>query len=348
MTTLATTTTIEPAETPNLPAVMSGQHLEFGKLTPETPIALSLGGAIHNISARDVIKWVAPDAPLSVALQLLVTAQNLGLNPLVKEIEPIQFGGKWTLYVRKSGLVKAAHQSPHCDGWETGITIQDVDETTPERDIPGELCPRGYKIRGGWAKVYRKGWSRPIFKRVDLQPYYTGKGNWLTNPGVMIVKVALMAALREAFTLGEVYSDAELPGVAIEDDESDRIAVSVSPEPPATWPASSALVASQATAVLVPEIEPPTQAAKAPTIDGFDLIDVEVDPETLPYHERPCKPGQIAEIKDLLARGKFGPGAMADIIRKRGCETPEQLTIFQAQEISLKLQEKVSKLEFQP
>lgn len=79
-------------------------------------------------------------------------------------------------------------------------------ETAGER----EERKRG-KIVGAWAKVYREG-RQPIFFYAPWTEYAPSSVSraWRSNPSAMIRKCALDNALREAFNLSGLYSEAEM------------------------------------------------------------------------------------------------------------------------------------------
>lgn len=324
------------------PAVIGASDtVDFATLGPTTAIAIKSGGREYRITPSDVMKWIAPDAPMNEAVKLLVTAQNVGLNPMLKEIELLPVNGTHQIYVRKSGLFKVAQRYPEYDGHESGVVIRKTDDeyATPI-DIPGTIVPRGNVIVGGWAKVYRKGWSRPVYKRIALQNYSTGKGIWLSNPGVMCEKTALAHCWRESFPIGEIYDEAELPV---------QVEAAVSGDPVYFTPPSQGVAVTPAPAAIEPEYTPPpttpTPTPAPPVVPGFEVVDVEVDDAT-PDHEKPCTTAQVHELMDLL--DKLGADEMtrAKILEKRGCEAVHQLTVWQATDLKIKLIERLDAATF--
>lgn len=110
-------------------------------------------------------------------------------------------------------FLKRAEQSPDYDGSEYGVVVTTSEGETIERQ--GALVYDNEKLQGGWAKVYRKNHSRPIYKSVKLSTYNTGRSRWEKDPGGMISKVALSQALRETYTtaLGGLYTQEEMQKV---------------------------------------------------------------------------------------------------------------------------------------
>lgn len=337
----------------NLPAIMPGSQIDFGRLDAETSICLKSGGREYRISANDVLKWVAPGAPVSEAVRLLVVAQNTGLNPMLKDVELLSVGGQWHIYVRKQGLIKAALRYPEYDGMESGIVVQAIgaDADKSYIDIDGTICPGGHRLVGGWAKVYRKGVSRPAYKRVPLDKYDRKSGVWNSNASMMIEKVAIMQALRDTFPIGEVYDESELPGVPqeAEDATHERQARVASPEAALEQYDESALTRALEAEYTPaqPEVAIATSAAPASSTEDLVIDVTPVDTEAEP-HEGPCTPKQLAELADLVQRAGMGEKSYRGMLARRGVETPEQLTVLQATQIIIALTERVSAKEFQP
>lgn len=90
-------------------------------------------------------------------------------------------------------------------------------------DVKGEIVPPGYRLFGGWAKVFVKderveGGVRVVEARVMLSEYNREQSLWKTHPATMIVKVAEAHALRRAFPLK--FAGAYMPEEVGESDEA--------------------------------------------------------------------------------------------------------------------------------
>src|SRR5262249_17487060 len=84
----------------------------------------------------------------------------------------------------------------------------------PPEDVEGAIQPPGYRLLGGWARVYRKDRRMPIVARVSLTEYRKSSPNWESMPCTMIRKVSLVQALREAgFRTGGCYDKDEMPPI---------------------------------------------------------------------------------------------------------------------------------------
>lgn len=333
-----------PTITANLPAIMPGQAIDFGQFTPDTKVLMRSGSQDFEMSATSIRQWVAPGAPLSEAMRLLVVARNVNLNPMLKEIELLDIRGSWHIYVRKQGLMKIALRYPEYDGIETGIVIQDkADESKPPVDIPGTVKPRGYLLVGGWAKVWRKGVSRPTYKRIALQDYRRGdKGIWWDNPVVMCEKTALAQALRETFPIGEIYDESELPvqrEASIVDDDSLGLPVPSGQLPPSVAITPEVIEAPALTVATVATEAPPAKAEPfVPATPGFDVVDVVAEP--VEPHDQPCTVDQQAQLNTLIAKLNMSEATHNKMLSSRGRSKIEELTRLEATQIICKLIEK--------
>jgi phage recombination protein Bet len=143
-----------------------------------------------------------------------------GLNPFVREVYLVKYGGKASMVTGKEVFTKRAMNNPMYAGMKAGITIQKKDGTVERRE--GSLCFSGETLVGGWASVYIKGYTVPMFDEVAFLEYAGIKdgrpfGMWASKPATMIRKVAIVHALREAFPkeFEGLYSQEEINTVDI-------------------------------------------------------------------------------------------------------------------------------------
>jgi len=161
------------------------------------------------------------------------------LNPFTKEIYFIKYGNQPAQVVTaKSAFEKKADTHPQFDGKEAGVIYLQDGEIKYSK---GAFIPKNAEVLGGWAKVYRKDRTYPTEIEVSFDEYdnskirarvkeltqqgkditypvmssygkQIGENNWDTMPCVMIRKVALVSAYREAFPaeLGNSYDADEL------------------------------------------------------------------------------------------------------------------------------------------
>lgn len=155
-----------------------------------------------------------------VSSQEIVMFANLckfaGLNPWMKEAYCIKYGNEpATMVVGKEAFLKRAEAHPAYDGDESGIIVVDGNGVITYRK--GTVKLPGETIIGGYAEVWRK--DRTHSKRVEVSfEEFCGKkkdgtlnGQWAKKPALMIRKVALVQALREAFpaSFGAMYTAEE-------------------------------------------------------------------------------------------------------------------------------------------
>ena len=133
---------------------------------------------------------------------MLCKAQRL--NPFIKEAYLVKYGTfAASIVVGKDVFTKRAQHNEDFDGYEAGITVVDKNGELAQR--PGSLIAPGDTLVGGWARVFKKSQSIPMFDEVALDEYMgkkkdgTPNGQWVKMPATMIRKVALVHALREAF-----------------------------------------------------------------------------------------------------------------------------------------------------
>lgn len=196
-----------------------GELMKIGDIGPNTPVTIPTGEGAIAMSVSDVLKWVAPTAPPGEALRFLMFCRAAELNPFLGEATFVNFGGQWTPLIGKSGWLKRAERHPQFAGFEAGIVVQPVDTSTkpptpigPPEEHEGALHLPGYRLIGGWCRVYRKDRERPISMRVALSEYEGPGPNWRDRKATMIRKVALVQALREAgFLTPGGYDRDEMP-----------------------------------------------------------------------------------------------------------------------------------------
>ncbi len=122
------------------------------------------------------------------------------LNPFIKEAYLIKYGNSpATIVTGKDVFTKRAFRNPRFRGMEAGVTVwSKMDGGIVQR--PGSMVSaKNDTLLGGWCRVYVDGYEVPVFDEVSFSEYSTGKSNWLSKPGTMIRKVAMVHALREAF-----------------------------------------------------------------------------------------------------------------------------------------------------
>ncbi|MGH2275581.1 phage recombination protein Bet [Streptococcus uberis] len=140
----------------------------------------------------------------------IATCKERNLNPFTKEVYFIKYGtNPAQIVVSKDAFMKRAEQNQNFDGFEAGVVIINDGEL---QHITGTILPPNATLVGGWAKVYRKDRKFPIEADADFKAYNTGKSMWAKMPALMIRKVALVSAMREAFSenVGGLYTTDEM------------------------------------------------------------------------------------------------------------------------------------------
>lgn len=146
---------------------------------------------------------------------LLAIVKNRNLNPFTKEVYFIKYGNNPAqIVVSKDAFMKRAEQNLNYDGFESGIIYED--EKGELKTKKGVILPRKATLIGGWCEVYRKDRSRPVYREVELSAYNTHKNWWQKAPSQMIEKVAIVAAVRDAFSenVGGLYTADEMEQAA--------------------------------------------------------------------------------------------------------------------------------------
>lgn len=153
---------------------------------------------------------------------LLAIVKSRNLNPFTKEVYFIKYGSAPAqIVVSKEAIMKRAEENPNFDGFEAGIVIETKDGAI-ER-LAGTIAPNSAKLRGGWCKVYRKDRSHAIEADADFAYYNTNKNLWGKMPALMIRKVAIVSAFREAFSesVGGLYTADEMQQSSVHETQAE-------------------------------------------------------------------------------------------------------------------------------
>ena len=154
-----------------------------------------------NVTDQEVVMFIE-----------LCKAQHL--NPFIREAYLIKFGNSpANIVVGKDVFVRRAYRNPDYEGMRAGIVV--VDKTGDVKEREGSLKAPGETLIGGWCEVYIKNKKHPIKSIVSLEEYSKSQSTWKSMPMVMIRKVAMVTALREAFPedLQGMYDASEMQNV---------------------------------------------------------------------------------------------------------------------------------------
>ena len=183
-------------------------------MSQELMVRYETGGQEITLTQNDVKNFLVTGDPEKVTdkeLKLfleLCKAQKL--NPFLREAYLIKFGNDANIITGKDVFLKRARANESFRGFKAGIIVQS------ERGIEkreGTFYLKGQEnLVGGWASVYIKDWDVPFDHTVALTEFNKGTATWKNMPAVMIRKVALVQALREAFPddLSQLYAAEEM------------------------------------------------------------------------------------------------------------------------------------------
>ncbi|URN40881.1 phage recombination protein Bet [Peptoniphilus genitalis] len=132
------------------------------------------------------------------------------LNPFLREAYLIKFGNDANIITSKDVFLKRARANESFRGFKAGIIVQSEKEIEKRE---GTFYLKGQEnLVGGWASIYIKDWDVPFDHTVALTEFNKGTATWKNMPAIMIRKVALVQALREAFPddLSQLYAAEEM------------------------------------------------------------------------------------------------------------------------------------------
>ena len=182
----------------------------------------------QTLTSGIVRKYLDPQGKASdeELAYFIAQAKVQNLNPFTKEIYFIKYGSQPAqIVVALKAFQKKADAHPQYDGMDSGIIFEKDGEIQRSE---GAFLPRGAEILGAWAVVYRKDRTHPTKAEVTFSEYDNSKirkegkvnsygkenkpNTWDEKPAVMIHKVAMVTALRNAFPneLGGLYEADEL------------------------------------------------------------------------------------------------------------------------------------------
>lgn len=189
-----------------------------GTLMPSSAVSpteiITMDGQHLTVSFEDVRNVICPKATDAECKIFLETCRQYKLNPFTKEAYLIHYDNNSdatasSIVLGKACYMQMAERHPQYDGFEAGVIVMANGQLFNRE---GAVVYEGEELLGGWAKVYRKDRSRPSYSEVKFSEYDTGKSLWKAKPATMIRKVALVQALREAFstTFGTLYDESEI------------------------------------------------------------------------------------------------------------------------------------------
>ena len=204
-------------EKPNSVAATSEREIVYVPLGEKSEIKLSVAIAKKFLVTPTRSGAIPTDADITKYLMLCKARE---LNPWVGDAYCIGYDSKdgpvFSLITSVQALFKRAEMSPDFDGIESGVIVRRKaykdQPAGPIEERQGDFFVDDEELLGGWARVHRKGISRPFYESVKLSTARRNTSIWNSNAEGMISKVAEAGALRKAFPnqLGGLYLKEEM------------------------------------------------------------------------------------------------------------------------------------------
>ena len=133
-------------------------------------------------------------------LIFLSVGRATGLNPFLKEIWAVKYGGQLQIFIGRDGYRKSAQSTQEYEyHWTETVNENDEFEIVDGQiKHKFDMKDRGALI-GAYCVVKRRSAGKEMYQRVSLKEYSSGKSLWSSKPETMIKKVAEAQALRMAF-----------------------------------------------------------------------------------------------------------------------------------------------------
>lgn len=289
--------------------------LRVSSLTAETPVTIWLNAhEAISLSVRDVLRWIAPNAPEHEAFKFMLTCRAARVDPFLKEAHLISYNTKnqgtvWVTIIDKAGWLRRAEEHPAYDGNESGVIIFNPNDQSLH-EVAGAYVPPNWGCIGGWARVHRKDRRVPTTAKVGSE-YAKDTPNWKSMLPTMYRKTALIAALRESglcFGFNGAYSRDEMP------------------------------------ADVVAEVTSAPQAGGGGSLVGLPFVaempsEVKADYEATPLPN--LYPNTALALHGVIQAVGMTDHQIAAMLARRGVSTLTELTEHQAKDIIMKLQDKL-------
>ena len=151
----------------------------------------------YNIVRNFLTKGDRANIPDSDVNQFIAICKFNQLNPFLNEAYLVKFGtAPAQMIVSKEALMKRAEANASYEGFEAGLILMRDGELI---EVEGSFYLNTDEILGAWAKVYRKDRKFPVTVKIPLSEYDKKQAMWNEKKSTMIIKVAKVQALREAF-----------------------------------------------------------------------------------------------------------------------------------------------------
>ena len=155
-------------------------------------------------------KTVAIGASNEELDMFLSLARTYDLNPFLKEIWCIKMGGRAIITTSRDGYLRIANRDQHFRGLVSDAVYSN-DRFAKTKDGVDHSYSSGDRgqIVGAYALVYRDDRIYPSYFFAPFKDYKKG-GTWDQYPHAMIIKVAEAMALKRAFAISGLTTDAEI------------------------------------------------------------------------------------------------------------------------------------------
>ena len=174
---------------------------------------------IDNLTIEDVMADFQTDPPLTrqEAKKFILMCVAKKLNPYMPgEVYIVKYtsqkgDAKANIIIGKDAFLRKADEHPMYKGMKAGVVVIKEGKDEPVERIGTLVLPKEELI-GGWAEIVRSDRDEPTKSVVSLAEYHAHNKTWNEKTATMIRKVAIVAALREAFAgdFGGMYSQEEM------------------------------------------------------------------------------------------------------------------------------------------
>ena len=260
--------------------VSNKQSLAVKESANEKPTVYNdIDGNKVELSRYLINNFIAPGSDFTdkQCWALINLSKARGLNPIARDCFYVEYDGKPQVIVSKDYYLKRACKNSNYIGKENGIVILNRDGEIEMR--VGTIKLDDEELLGGWCKVYMKNLSYPVTVTASLKEYAKMnkdgelQATWKTKTCLMIEKIAIVRALKEAMTeeFGGTYAAEEF-GEAEESIESkvDDIPVNEVKESKAAKIVESTIKEAQ-------YVEVDEDTDEVTEDDGFDMEDAEFE-----------------------------------------------------------------------
>ena len=161
---------------------------------------LAKQNGVKNLTEKELRQIFCPALTDQQFMAFQLMATHVGADISLKEIAPIDFGGRVSYFVSRDFYRRKAQEQANYNGMTSAAVFQnDIFEMT--NGVPTHKfgnAERG-KIVGAYCTVFLKNIAVPFTSYVIFAEYSSGKSTWVSKPATMIEKVAQAQAFRGAF-----------------------------------------------------------------------------------------------------------------------------------------------------